>query len=75
MPAALIGARRPSEGRRWSDFANIQPAQWGHIWLRIDGVKLEKYGQRGRVSFVFTTQEERVNSAYESLDKLVEEDT
>lgn len=65
----------PSEGRRWSDFADIQPAQWGHVWLRIDGVKLEKYGQRGRVSFVFATQEERVNSAYALLDKLVEEDT
>ena len=71
------GERRfaPSQGRsRWADFSTIQPAQLGHLWLKIDGETVEKYGPRGRVSFVFKTQEDTVKRAYERLDNLQEED-
>jgi hypothetical protein len=31
------GERRfaPATTRRWAEFVNIQPAQWGGVWLKI----------------------------------------
>ena len=69
------GQRRfaPSTGRRWSDFVNIQPAQWGDVWfLKIGGEKLELYG--ARVSFVFTSQVVTVDRAYTALSRRNEGD-
>jgi len=70
------GERRfaASEGRRWATFVNIQPAQHGHIWLKIHGEKIEKYGRRDRISFVFKSQKTIITRAYEALVKMNEED-
>ena len=61
------GKRRfaPATTRRWAEFVNIQPAQWGGVWLKIGGEKLEMF--KGRVSFVFKSQVIAVQQAYESL--------
>lgn len=69
------GERRfaASEGRRWATFVNIQPAQHGHVWLKIHGEKIEKYGKRDRLSFVFKTQKTIITRAYERLVKMNEE--
>ena len=69
------GERRfaASEGRRWATFVNIQPAQHGHVWLKIHGEKIEKYGKRDRLSFVFKTQKTIITRAYERLVNMNEE--
>jgi hypothetical protein len=68
------GQRRfaPSTGRRWSQFVTIQPAQWGAVWLKIGGEKLEMYGSR--VSFVFRSQGVVVDRAYTALSNRDGED-
>ena len=69
------GQRRfaPSTGRRWSQFVTIQPAQWGAVWLKIGGEKLEMY--ESRVSFVFRSQGVVVDRAYAALSQTVTERT
>ena len=56
---------RPATTRRWAEFVNIQPAQWGGVWLKIGGEKVEIF--KGRLSFVFKSQVMVVQQAYESL--------
>jgi hypothetical protein len=56
-----------SEGRWWAQFVNIQPAQQGQIWLKILSEKIEKYGPRDRLSFVFKSQLTVIRHAYEAL--------
>jgi len=62
------GERRfaPRRGRRWAKFEEIEPAQYGDVWVRIHVENLEMY--KGRVSFVFNTQVSRVKTAYEILN-------
>ena len=63
-----------SEGRRWAQFVNIQPAQHGQIWLKILSEKIEKYGPRDRLSFVFKSQLTVIRRAYEALVTMNEEE-
>jgi len=70
------GERRyaPSTGRRWANFAEIEPALCGDIWLRMAGVKVEMWSDSGkkpaRVSIVLKSQVALVNRAYTLLDNL-----
>ena len=68
------GQRRfaPATTRRWAEFVNIQPAQWGGVWLKIRGEKLEMF--KGRLSFVLKSQVIAVQQAYASLYSRDDED-
>ena len=63
------GQRRfaPATTRRCAQFVNTLPAQWGGIWMKIVGEKLEVFN--GRISFVFKSQLCTVGGAYRLLSE------
>ena len=52
--------------------SGVRNAQWGAVWLKIGGEKLEMYGSR--VSFVFRSQGVVVDRAYTALSNRDGED-